>query len=83
MIEERCVDILQPDAALTGGITGLRRIAALCREAGLIFTPHTWTNGVGLIANLHLSAACSNAPFVEFPYDPPEWTPDAPRLHDD
>lgn len=75
MIEERCVDILQPDAALTSGITGLRRIAAQCREAGLLFTPHTWTNGVGLIANLHLSAACGNAPFVEFPYDPPEWTP--------
>jgi L-alanine-DL-glutamate epimerase-like enolase superfamily enzyme len=75
MIEERCVDILQPDAALTGGITRLRRIAGQCREAGLLFTPHTWTNGVGLIANLHLSAACCNAPFVEFPYDPPEWTP--------
>ena len=67
MIEERCVDILQPDAALTGGITGLRRVAAMCREAELIFTPHTWTNGVGLVANLHLSAALPMRPSSNFP----------------
>jgi L-alanine-DL-glutamate epimerase-like enolase superfamily enzyme len=74
LIEERAVDILQPDAALAGGITGLRRIAAMCEEAGLMFTPHTWSNGVGMIANAHLVAALSNAPFMEFPYDPPEWS---------
>jgi L-alanine-DL-glutamate epimerase-like enolase superfamily enzyme len=27
-----------------------------------------------MIANLQLSAALVNAPFVEFPYDPPEWS---------
>jgi L-alanine-DL-glutamate epimerase-like enolase superfamily enzyme len=74
LIEERAVDVLQPDAALAGGITGLRRIAAMCGEAGLMFTPHTWSNGVGMIANAHLVAALSNAPFMEFPYDPPEWS---------
>ncbi|MGE3831304.1 MAG: mandelate racemase/muconate lactonizing enzyme family protein [Parvibaculaceae bacterium] len=74
MIDERCVDVLQPDAALTGGITGLRRVALMCQEAGIMFTPHTWSNGAGLIANLQLSAALVNAPFVEFPYDPPEWS---------
>jgi L-alanine-DL-glutamate epimerase-like enolase superfamily enzyme len=28
-----------------------------------------------LLANLHLAAAVSTAPFFEFAYDPPEWTP--------
>ena len=74
LVEERCVDVLQPDAALTGGITGLRRVAAMCQEAGITFTPHTWSNGVGMVANAHLVAALSNGPFMEFPYDPPEWS---------
>jgi L-alanine-DL-glutamate epimerase-like enolase superfamily enzyme len=26
------------------------------------------------MANLHLAAGCIGAPFLEFPYDPPEWT---------
>ncbi len=29
-----------------------------------------------LLANLHVSAAVSTAPFVEYPYDPPAWTPE-------
>lgn len=74
LIVEGCLDVVQPDAALIGGITGLRSIAALAEERGVIFTPHTWTNGLGLLANLHLTAACADAPFIEFPYDPPEWS---------
>jgi L-alanine-DL-glutamate epimerase-like enolase superfamily enzyme len=26
-----------------------------------------------LVANAHLTAGLCNAPFLEFPYDPPEW----------
>ena len=74
LIREGCLDVVQPDAALVGGITGLRRVAHMAQEHNLVFTPHTWTNGMGLVANAHLTAACADAPFVEFPYDPPEWT---------
>jgi L-alanine-DL-glutamate epimerase-like enolase superfamily enzyme len=69
-----CLDVLQPDAALVGGITGLRRIAHLAEAHGLTFTPHTWTNGMGLVANAHLVAGLGCAPFLEFPYDPPQWS---------
>ncbi|MGA7539832.1 MAG: mandelate racemase/muconate lactonizing enzyme family protein [Steroidobacteraceae bacterium] len=68
------VDVVQPDAALVGGITGLRRIAAMAHEHQLVFTPHTWTNGMGLTANAHLVAGLADAPFLEYAYDPPEWT---------
>jgi L-alanine-DL-glutamate epimerase-like enolase superfamily enzyme len=71
-----CVDVLQPDVALVGGITGLRRIATLAQEHHLTFTPHTWTNGMGVTANAHLVAGFVDAPFLEFPYDPPEWNLD-------
>lgn len=70
------IDVLQPDAALVGGITGLRRVAYMAEQHGATFTPHTWTNGAGLIANLHLTAGIADAPFIEFPYDPPEWSLD-------
>jgi L-alanine-DL-glutamate epimerase-like enolase superfamily enzyme len=71
-----CVDVLQPDVALVGGITGLRRIATMAQEGNVLFTPHTWTNGMGLVANAHLVAGMVDAPFIEVPYDPPEWGTD-------
>lgn len=74
IIEERCLDVLQPDVALTGGITGLRRVAMMAEEAGLVFTPHTWSNGLGYVANAHLTCGLAEAPFLEFPFDPPEWS---------
>ncbi len=74
LITERCLDVVQPDAALVGGITGLRRVALLAQEYNLIFTPHTWTNGMGVVANTHLLAGLSDAPFIEFPFDPPQWS---------
>jgi L-alanine-DL-glutamate epimerase-like enolase superfamily enzyme len=49
----------------------------MVQAEGLVFTPHTWTNGIGLVANLHCAAAGGNVPYIEFPYDPPNWTPEA------
>jgi len=74
IIERRALDVLQPDVALTGGISGLKRVAEAAVDAGLTFTPHTWSNGLGFIANAHLAAGAAPPPFLEFPYDPPEWS---------
>ncbi len=74
LIEERCLDVLQPDVALTGGITGLRRVALMAEEANIVFTPHTWSNGLSYIANAHFTIGMAEAPFLEFPFDPPEWS---------
>src|SRR5258708_34566335 len=48
------IDVVQPDVVLAGGIGGGRQIAAFAVLAGRAFSPHTWTNGMGLAANLHL-----------------------------
>ncbi len=74
LISSGCLDVVQPDVALVGGITGLRRVAILAQEHNVMFTPHTWTNGMGVVANTQLVAGLANAPFIEFPFDPPEWT---------
>jgi L-rhamnonate dehydratase len=73
MIDGGAFDIVQPDAALVGGITGLAELGQRLRDTEIIFTPHTWTNGLGMLANLHLMAGVGGAPFVEFPFDPPTW----------
>jgi L-alanine-DL-glutamate epimerase-like enolase superfamily enzyme len=76
LISRGCLDVLQPDAALVGGITGLRRAAIMAQEHNMVFTPHTWTNGMGVVANAQLVAGLGQAPFIEFPYDPPQWSLD-------
>ena len=76
LVERRCLDVLQPDCVLTGGITGLHRVGLFAKHNGVVFTPHTWGNGIGLMANLHLAAGLGGAPYLEFPYDPPDWTPE-------
>ena len=68
------VDVVQPDAVLAGGIGGCRRIAGLAGLCGRTFSPHTWSNGLGLLANLHLALAVSTCPFLEVPLDPPGWS---------
>jgi L-alanine-DL-glutamate epimerase-like enolase superfamily enzyme len=40
------------------------------------WSPHTWSNGLGLVANLHGALACSTVPWIEVPYDPPSWSPE-------
>ncbi len=76
-LEKRCFDVYQPDCTMIGGISTTRKIAAMVEAAGKVFSPHTWTNGIGLVANLHCAAASSRVPYIEFPYDPPNWTPEA------
>ena len=56
------------------GCSARRTIAELALARNRWFTPHTWTNGIGLLANLHVAAGVGGGPFIEFPYDPPGWT---------
>lgn len=74
MLKAGSLDVYQPDAAVTGGIGGLRRLASDVRRAGHIFSPHTWGSGVALVANAHLTAGTVGTTFLEYPLDPPEWT---------
>ncbi|TMB45050.1 MAG: mandelate racemase/muconate lactonizing enzyme family protein [Chloroflexi bacterium] len=75
LIDRGCYDILQPDALLSEGVGEMRKIAALAEVSRVEVAPHTWGNGIGLMANLHLAAAIPNCPFLEFPDDPPSgWT---------
>ena len=75
-LEADALDVYQPDAVLAVGVSRARDLGRRVLGRGLSFTPHTWTNGIGLLANLHLSAGIGGGPYLEFPYDPPGWTPE-------
>jgi D-galactarolactone cycloisomerase len=68
------VDVIQTDVVLAGGFSGCRRVAALADLHGRMWSPHTWSNGYGLVVNLHLALAVSTCSFVEVPFDPPGLT---------
>lgn len=69
-------DVYQPDVVWCTGVLRARQIAGEVQAASCIYTPHTWGDGLVLLANLHVCAALSTTPFVEFPFDPPHWTPE-------
>ena len=70
------LDVYQPDAVLSVGLLRERELAERVTARGHFFTPHTWTNGIGFLVNLHLTAGVGGGPYLEFPYDPPGWTPE-------
>src|SRR6218665_281143 len=46
IIERRAFDVIQPDVALVGGITGCRRLALPAPQAAPPLSPPSWTNGI-------------------------------------
>ncbi len=68
------VDVVQTDVVLAGGIEGCRQVAGLAAGAGASWSPHSWSNGYGLLANLHAALAFSTCPYLEVPFDPPAWS---------
>ncbi len=75
-LEADAFDVYQPDVVLAAGMLRTRTVAEVALARGRWFTPHTWTNGIGLLANLHVAAGVGGGPFLEVPYDPPGWTPE-------
>jgi L-alanine-DL-glutamate epimerase-like enolase superfamily enzyme len=67
-------DVHQPDVVLAAGMLRGRTIGELALARNRWYSPHTWTNGIGLLANLHVVAGVGGGPFIEYPYDPPGWT---------
>jgi D-galactarolactone cycloisomerase len=65
-IEQRAVDILQPDCTKNGGLSESRRIAWLANDHNVQVVPHGWNTVVGLAADLQFSAAIPVARYVEY-----------------
>jgi galactonate dehydratase len=56
-LQEHCVDILQPDCGHTGGISQMKKIAALAEAFFVPLAPHCTMSELGLTASLHVTAS--------------------------
>jgi D-galactarolactone cycloisomerase len=65
LAEDRLADIWQPDAAICGGMSELRRIAALAAARGFRLSPHSAATPIGLAANLHAASGASALSWLE------------------
>lgn len=65
LLERRALDIAQPDVARAGGMTEIRRIAALTSAHGVRLAPHAWGSGVLFAASIHVAMSASNCHILE------------------
>ena len=61
LFHHNAVEVVQPDVSWCGGVTSLRKIAALCNARGLIFMPHRG----GSLYGLPLVLSTPGAPLAE------------------
>ncbi|KAL2017762.1 hypothetical protein VTK56DRAFT_1680 [Thermocarpiscus australiensis] len=59
-LEAGCVDILQPDISHVGGISEMRRIAAMAETYDVALAPHCPLGPIALAANFQVDAASAN-----------------------
>jgi L-alanine-DL-glutamate epimerase-like enolase superfamily enzyme len=68
-LKEGILDVVQPDVARAGGITGCKRIASLVAAFNLPLAPHTGaSSGICIAAALQLAGSISNLRTLEYMY---------------
>lgn len=70
LLENRCLDIAQPEVCALGGVSEYLRVLALCHAH---FTPvinHVWGSAVAVATNLQLLAAMPAMPGGLHPWEP-------------
>lgn len=70
LLDNICVDYIQPETGMTGGITEMKKIASLANLYHIEMTPHNWGTGIIISANLHISANLKYSPGRIFDKEP-------------
>lgn len=60
LLDAKGARILQPDVIHCGGITEIRKIAALCEIYGGEMAPHMWYGPIAHAASIHAMSSCRN-----------------------
>jgi L-alanine-DL-glutamate epimerase-like enolase superfamily enzyme len=77
MFEKDCFHVYQPDATFAGGIAQVKQVIDTCKEKNRLYSPHTWTNGIGFYVNWNLVLADrDNLLPLEYPLEEPSWIPE-------
>jgi D-galactarolactone cycloisomerase len=78
MLEKDCFHIYQPDATFAGGIAQVKKVIDACHARQRLYSPHTWTNGIGYYINWNLALADNESSLpLEYPLEEPSWTPES------
>ena len=59
-LEAGCVDVLQPDICHVGGVSEIRRIAAMCETYDVAVAPHCPLGPIALAASIQVDTAMPN-----------------------
>ena len=70
VLQNRLVDVAQPDICHAGGVTELRKIAALAEASYIKIAPHNPNGPVATMASVHLAAAIPNFLILEMAQQP-------------
>lgn len=68
MIDKMAADYIQPDISHAGGISELKKIAAVAESRYIPFAPHNPSGPVANAATLQLAASCPNFSILEIMY---------------
>ena len=62
LLTRRCIDILQPEVAATGGISEFMKILSLAHTFGTPVIPHVWGSDVLIAVDMHLTSVIPDIP---------------------
>jgi L-alanine-DL-glutamate epimerase-like enolase superfamily enzyme len=73
MIENKVMDVVQPDLNYNGGFTRAARVARMARKAGMWICPHNTQTGAASVNILQFAAATPNiGPWMEYVWRAPQ-----------
>lgn len=70
LIDDRIVDIVQPNLGRCGGLSEARRIADMATTENVAVRPHIWNSGVGLAAAVQFAASVPDYPHTRHVPEP-------------
>lgn len=70
LIDDRTVDVVQPNLGRCGGLTEANRIADMATTENVAVRPHVWNSAVGLAAAVQFAASVSDYPHTRNVPDP-------------
>jgi len=73
MIENKVMDVVQPDLNYNGGLIRAARVARMARKANLWICPHNTQTGAASVNILQFAAATPNiGPYMEYVWRAPQ-----------
>lgn len=69
-------DIIQPDIAVVGGLSQMRKIATIAEAHFVPVSPHNPMGPLATAHNVHFAAATTNFGHLEYKVDATSWCPD-------